>query len=76
MYTKYNYTYMSMYKSLITIFNHKYSLIYLNVIIVSIITIKTSIIVHIHKFLFWLFVLSTKLTYSSSNFVLMFILYV
>ena len=61
MYTKYNYTYMNM---------------YLNVIIVSIITIKTSIIAHIHKFLFWLFVLSTKLTYSSSNFVLMFILYV
>ena len=61
MYTKYNYAYMSM---------------YLNVIIVSIITIKTSIIAHIHKFLFWLFVLSTKLTYSLSNFVLMFILYV
>ena len=45
-------------------------------IIVSIITIKTSIIVHIHKFLFCFFVLSTKLTYSSSKFVLMFILYV
>ena len=45
-------------------------------IIVSIITINTSIIVNIHKFLFCFFVISTNLTYSSSKFVLMFILYV
>ena len=45
-------------------------------IIVSIITINTSIIVHIHKFLFCFFVLSTKSMYSLSKSVLMFILYV
>ena len=44
-------------------------------IIVSTISINTSIIVHIHKFLFCFFVTSTKLKYSSSKFVLMFILY-
>ena len=42
-------------------------------VFVKIITINTSIIVHIHKFLFCFFVLSTKLTYPSSKFVLIFI---
>ena len=49
---------------------------YLNIIIINIININTSIIVHFHNFLFHFFVVSTKLTYSSSKFVLMFILYV
>ena len=41
----------------------------------SINTINKSKIIYIHKFLFRLFVVSTKLTYSSIKFVLMFILY-
>ena len=45
-------------------------------IIVSIITINTSIIEPIHKFLFHFFVLSTKSMYFLSKSVLMFILYV
>ena len=49
---------------------------YLKIIIITIININTSIIVYIHNFLFRSFVVSTKLTYSSSKFVLMFILYV
>ena len=48
---------------------------YLNIIIIIIINTNTSIIVHFHNILFRSFVLSTKLTYSSSKFVLMFILY-
>ena len=42
----------------------------------NIININTSIIVPFHNFLFRFFVVSTNLTYSSSNFVLIFILYV
>ena len=47
--------------------------IYINNNIISINTINKSKIVHIHNFLFRFFVVSTKLTYSSSKFVLMFI---
>ena len=49
---------------------------YLNIIIIIIININTSVIVDFHNFLFRFFIVSTKLTYSSSKFVLMFILYV
>ena len=48
---------------------------YLNIIFIIIININISIIIHFHKFLFRPFVVSTKLTYFSSKFVLMFILY-
>ena len=48
---------------------------YINIIIIIIININTSIIVHFHNILFRSFVVSTKLTYSSSKFVLIFILY-
>ena len=43
---------------------------------VRIITIKTRIIINNHKFLFCFFVISTKLTYSSSKFVLIIILFI
>ena len=48
---------------------------YQNIIIIFIININTSVIVDFHNFLFRFFIVSTKLTYSSSKFVLMFILY-
>ena len=48
---------------------------YLNIIIIIIINTNTSIIVHFYNILFRFFVVSTKLTYSSSKFVLIFILY-